>query len=72
MKGHVAKMRLQGVRENMEVTVILRLPRSLVAPLGRSAAASVTCTRIRAKAYGMNKRGKKRTRRCRFSIGSAP
>ena len=37
----------------------------------RSAAAGVTCTRIRAKAYGMTSRAK-RMRRCRFSIGSAP
>ena len=38
----------------------------------RSAAAGVTSTRIRAKAYGMTSWAKKRMRRCRFSIGSAP
>ena len=38
----------------------------------RSAAAGVTSTRIRAKAYGMTSGAKKRMRRCRFSIGSAP
>jgi hypothetical protein len=50
------KMQLQGVREKMGVTVILRLLAHSLAAAHRSAAAGVTSTRIRAKACGMTSR----------------